>query len=247
MNRTAGPSQRLGPWQIALAFGLAASLIPGACRSKSSPKSSSTRERTLGGGNAQRRLGDGMKGLMDSIDNPGAGFHISYKAQENINSKYAQDANAKPEVGPVEIEADLTSDEVNVTETRGTKKTETKANKTDEIGWPMAKLAVMGALLDPNFALAFGGMAARPASSETVGGTATDKVEFDTSKIATAKAGLEIAGGLLGGKAKFSSVKGTAWLDQATGRLVKFNIETELTDKAGNSWKEHHEAVVTPK
>ncbi len=230
----------------ALGAGLLAVTLLAGCRSRPSPISSARSERALGG-NLQQRLGHGMKLLLDSIENPGGSFHLSFKGQENINPKYIQNANAKPEIGPVELEADVTPDEVSLTETRGEKKTSTKAKKGDKLGWSMANLAILGALLEPNLALAFGGMAVRSASSDIVGGIAADRIEFDTSKVPSAKAGLELAGGILGGKAKFGSVKGTAWLEEKTGRLVKFNVDADISDKAGNNWQEHHEATVTPK
>lgn len=239
-------SSRLLPKTRAFCATLIAVTLLGACRSAPPTTSLARRERAMGG-NLQQKLGQGMKLLMDSMDKPGAGFHLSYKAKENINPRYGTAANAKPEIGRVELEADVTPDEVNINETRGTKKTETKVKKSDQLNWSMAKLEVLGTLFEPNLALAFGGMAARSAGSDTVNGIATDKIEFDTSKTASAQAGLALAGGLLGGKAKFDSVKGTAWLDKTTGRVVKFDVDSAVSDKAGNSWQQHHEATFAPK
>ena len=42
-------------------------------------------------------------------------------------------------------------------------------------------------------------------------------------------------------------VQGTAWVDKASGRLAKFNIDAELKDKSGTPRKEHYEALVTPR
>lgn len=239
-------SSRLLPKTEAFCAALIAVTLLGACRSGLPTTSLPRRERATGA-NIQQKLGQGMKLLMDLMENPGAGFHLSYKAKENINPRYGTAASAKPEIGPVELEADVTPDEVNINETRGTKKTETKAKKSDQLNWSMAKLEVLGTLLEPNVAMAFGGMAARSAGSDTVSGIATDKIEFDTSKTASAQAGLALASGLLGGKAKFDSVKGTAWLDKTTGRLVKFDVDSAVSDKAGNSWQQHHEATFAPK
>ena len=234
--------------KAALLIGLAAMLMFTGCSRTPSPLSSARTERAMGGGDASKKMSEGMKLLMDWVQNPGAGFHFSSKAQKNINPEFPREQNAKPEVGPVEMEADVTTEEISISLTKGTKKRESKAKKTDQLGWPMAQLELTGALLDPSFALAFGSATARPAGSENVGGVATDKYEFDSSSApASAQAGMEMAMAMLGGKIKFSSVKGAAWVDKATGRLVKFNIDTELSDKAGNSWKEYEEAVVTPK
>lgn len=231
-----------------LLAGLTAVLLLAGCGSKPSSTTSARLERAMGGGDASRKIGDGIKVLMESISKPASAFHFSYKAQKNINPKFPQDESAKPEVGPVEIEADVSPEELSISSTRGTKKTQSKAQKTDQLGWPMAQLELTGALLDPSFALAFGGAAARSAGSESVEGVAADKYEFDTSNApAGARAGMEMAMAMMGGKVKFTSVKGAAWVDKATGRMVKFNVETDLADKAGNSWKEHDEAVITPK
>ncbi len=246
MNRMHHPGDGyLRGWPTLLTM-FAAMLLLAGCKGKSSGPSA-LQERAMGGG-ATQKVSGATNLLMESINDPKAALHISYKAQKNINPKFPMEPEAKPEVGPVEMEADVTPDGINVSETTGTKKTEKKANKADEIGWPMAKLEVMGPLLDANFALAFGGVVARPAGSDTVGGIATDKYEMDTSTAPpAAKAGFEMAAAMLGGKVKINAVKGTAWVDKANGRLVRFNLDTELSDKAGNSWKEHHEGMAVPK
>ncbi len=217
------------------------------CGSKPSSTSSALKERAMGGG-ATEKVGSATGRLMDSLDNPSAAFHFSYKAQKNINPKFPMESEAKPEVGPVEMEADVTADGINVSGSVGSKKTETKAKRAEEVGWPMAKLHVMGPLFDANIALAFGSVVARPAGSDSVGGVAADKYEMDSSTASpAARAGFEMAASMLGGKVKFNAVKGSAWVDKANGRLLKFDLDTELSDKEGHSWKEHHEGVVTPK
>ncbi len=229
-------------------FCVVATLLLVGCGNKPSPSSSARTERAMGGGDVAHKMSQGTKLLMDSVQNPPAPFHFSYKAEKNINPKFPQDEKAKPELGPVEVEADVSADELSFKSTRGKKSTESKAKKSDQLGWPMAQLELTGSLLDPAIALAFAGAVARPAGSDTVGGVGTDKYEFDTATATGgAKAGMEMAMGMLGGKVKFRAVKGAAWVDKATGRMVKFNIDSELSDKAGNSWKEHDELLVTPK
>lgn len=61
------------------------------------------------------------------------------------------------------------------------------------------------------------------------------------------KAGLEMASDTLRGKVKIESVEGSVWSDRATGRMVKLNLDAGLRDKDGNTWKEDHELVVTPR
>jgi hypothetical protein len=49
------------------------------------------------------------------------------------------------------------------------------------------------------------------------------------------------------GRVRFDSLKGSAWIDHSSGHLVKFNFDTQFSDHEGNSWKEHHEALITAK
>lgn len=246
MNRMRSVRGGFLPGWIALLLSLAAMVLLAGCKGKSGSPSA-LQERAMGGG-ATQKVSGATNLLMESIDDPKAALHISYKAQKNINPKFPMEAEAKPEMGPVEVEADVTPDGINVSETVGSKKTSAKAARTDEMGWPMAKLEVMGPLLDVNIALAFGGVVARPGGSDSVGGIAADRFDMDTANApAAAKAGFEMAAAMLGGKVKINSVKGSAWVDKANGRLVKFNVDTELSDKQGNSWTEHHEGLVTPK
>ncbi len=248
MNPKNHSAHKLHSGTAAWAAGLIVTLFLAGCATKPSGTISASRERAMGRGDASRKLGDGIKLLMDSVSKPTGAFHFSYKGQKNINPKFPQTPNAKPEVGPFEIEADVSADELAISETKGKEKKTTKAMKTDQLGYPMAQLELTGALLDPSFTLAFGGIVARSAGSETVEGVAADKYEFDsTTAPATAKASMETAMAMLGGKVKFKSVKGTAWTDKATGRLVKLNVDSELTDQAGDNWKEHDEFVVSPK
>jgi len=226
---------------------LAATLLLAGCGTK--PSTSSARlERSVSETDASRKLGNSMKLLTDSMKDPASPLHFSYKAQRNLNPRYPMDPNAKPEVGPVSLQADVAADSLHISETRGQKKEENKAKKPDQLAWSMGQLSLIGALADAGFALAFGTPVARPAGSDTVGGVATDKYVFDTSaSLGSARAGLEIAQSMLGGKVKYGAVKGSAWLDKTTNRLLKFNIDTDMSDQAGNSWKEHYEGEATRK
>jgi hypothetical protein len=194
-----------------------------------------------------QKVGNGVKLLMDSIDKPQTSIHFSYQAQENLNLKFPSQAGSQPVVGTAQVEADITPGDIDVIETRGGKKTETKAAKSDPM-FGLAKLPVLGAMLEVTFPLAFSGPSAQSAGSDTVGGVAADKFNVDTTTAnATTQAGMEVAAAMLGGKIKIKSVKGAVWLDKSTGRLVKFNLDSELSTQDGQSWQEHHEVVVTPK
>jgi hypothetical protein len=194
-----------------------------------------------------KKVGDGVKLLMDSIDKPQTSIHFSYQARENLNPKFPSQTGSQPAMGTAAVEADITPDAVDVIETRGGKRTETKANKSDP-AFGLAKLPVLGAMLEVTFPLAIGGAAAQSAGSDTVGSVATDKFDIDTTTASAAtQAGISTLAAMLGGKVKIKSVKGAVWLEKSSGRIVKFNLDSDLGTQDGQSWQEHHEVVVTPK
>jgi len=193
----------------------------------------------------KHRLGNCTKLLMDSLQKPTASYHFSYKAQENINPKFPMDKTAKPDVGPVEVEADISPDQINLTSLRGKQKTQQKAAKTDELAWGMANLESIGPITSAAIMLAFGQLVAQPAGSDTAGGVSADKYEFDTSTATGAtKTGMDIARNMI---TNLQVSKGTVWLEKSTGKLVKFDIDASFADQRSNAWKEHYEGEVTLK
>ena len=241
-------TKKLSPGRItstlAFAFGLAALALLANCSNRGSTASSVRMERSTAN-EASQKLQNCTKLLMDSMEKPTTPFHFSYKAQENINTKYPMDKAAKPELGPVAVEADVSPDEIDVTSTRGKQTSSHKAKKGDEGAWAFAQMDLLGPMTGTGILLAFGQAVARPAGSDTVGGVATDKYDFDTSTATgSTKAGLDMAKAMI---TNIDNTKGTVWVDKATGRLTKFNMEAEFKDKAGNTWNEHYEGEVTPK
>jgi hypothetical protein len=193
----------------------------------------------------KQRLGHCTSLLMDSLQKPTASYHFSYKAQENINPKFPMDKTAKPEVGPVEVEADISPDQISLTSLRGKQKTEQKAAKADQLAWSMTNLELIGPVTSTAMMLAFGQMVAQPAGSGTAGGVDADKFEFDTSTATgTTKTGMDIARAMI---TNLESTKGTVWLEKSTGKLVKFDIDASFANQQSNSWKEHYEGEVTLK
>lgn len=218
-----------------------------ACSTKPGPTASPLLGGDAGGG-ASEKIGNGSKLLMDSIENPASPLHLSYAGQANINPNFPHQSGSKPTIGAVAMEADISADEVVISKNQGGKKTSTNVKKDDELNWAMAKLEVMGPLVGPNLDLAFGGIAAVPAGSDNVGGVAADKYDIDTGRApATTQAALQVAASMLGAKIKFDGMKGAVWVDRASGRLVKFNFDTQFSDHEGNTWKEHHQALITSK
>ncbi len=219
------------------------------CGTKPSVTSSARMERSQGSSDAAKMMGDGTKALMDSIQKPTSPFHFSYKGQKNINSRVLQDdPQAKPEIGLIELDAEVTPDELDIKSTRGKKTSETKAKKSDELGWGLAQMELTGTLAHPMMLMAFAGAVGRSAGTESVGSVAADKYDFDSSTATGAqKAGFAMVAAMMGGKVKTNSIKGSVWVDKATGRTVKFNMDSEMSASSGNSWNEHDELLVTPK
>jgi hypothetical protein len=192
-----------------------------------------------------RRLSSGASKLIEAMSKPTKSFHLSFQGQENINDKYPRDKTQAPEVGPVNVQADISPDELDLTETRGQTKKVAKAKKGDEMNWAMAQLSLLGVMTDPNFTIAIGSTVASPPSNDMVGTTLADKYTFDTSTATgPQKMALDAARAML---TNIKECKGTAWIAKDSGELVKFNLDAEYQDRNAHSWKEHYEGEVTPK
>jgi hypothetical protein len=192
-----------------------------------------------------RRLSNSASKLIDAMNKPATSFHFSYKGEENVNDKYPRDKTQVPRVGPVALQADISPEEISLTETRGQITKASKAKKSDEMGWAMANLTTLGVMTSPNFVIALGSTVASPPSIDLVGSTPADKFTFDTTLATpTQKMGLEAARTVL---PTLRNCKGTAWVAKDSGLLIKFNIDADLLDKNNHAWKEHYEGEVTPK
>jgi len=180
--------------------------------------------------------------LLTALTEPTAPLHFSYKAQTQINNKFPMDAGAKPEVGPETMEADANPDEITIDSTRGAKKEHGSAKKTDQLGWSMIKLNLLGPVGNVSMDLAFAGAVAHKTGSETVGGAEANVYAFDT-RTATAeqKAGIAMAQSMLRGRVKVAAIYGTIAVDKTSGRMAKFNFDLEMSETSGRTWKEHHE------
>lgn len=188
-----------------------------------------------------RRLSDGANKLIDAMKKPTSSFRFTFSGQENL----VDDRTQIPQVGPVVLQADITPDEISVSETRGTAKKISKAKKTDEMNWSMANLATLGVMTNPNFVIAVGSAVTSRPETDLVGATPADKFTFDTSAAnPTQKMGLDAARAVL---SIIKDCKGTAWIAMDSGLLIKFNIDADYLDKYQHEWKEHYEGVVTPK
>jgi hypothetical protein len=192
-----------------------------------------------------KRLSNGANKLIDAMNKPTSSFHFSYKGEENINDKYPRDKTQAPQVGPVALQADISPEEISLTETRGQTTKASTAKKGDEVGWDVANLATLRVMTSPNLVIALGSTVASPPSADLVGNTPADKFTFDTTTATPAqKMGLEAARAVL---TTIKDCQGTAWIAKDSGLLIKFNVDADFLDKNNHAWKEHYEGEVTPK
>jgi len=188
-----------------------------------------------------KRLSDGANKLIAAMNRPSRSFHFYFKGRENLN----EDRTKPPHVGPVALSANVSPQEITLTETRGSSTKTSKAKRSDETNWDMANMTTLGVMTNPNLVIAMGSTVASPPSTDMVEGTLADKFSFDTTAVTPAqKMRLEAA------RLVLSTIKdctGTAWIAIDSGLLIKFNIDADYADKDDHTWKEHYEGVVLPK
>jgi hypothetical protein len=189
-----------------------------------------------------KRLNNGASKLLDAMKKPSRSFGFAFDAAVNITS----DPLKPPEVGKESLEADISPQAIDLKETHGKVTEESKAAVEDDVHWSMAHLAVVRMMSNPMLAIAVGASVAAAPSEDLVGEVAADKFSFDTQADLTPaqKVGLGRAKAVV---SAIQNCKGTAWIAKDSGELVKFDIDAELQDNAGQSWTEHYEGLVTPK
>ncbi|HXW14423.1 MAG TPA: hypothetical protein VEN79_07920, partial [Terriglobia bacterium] len=150
-----------------------------------------------------------------------------------------------PQVGPVALQADISPEEISLKETRGSTIRTSKAKYGDELSWEIANLTTLGVMTNPTLVIAVGASVTPPPSTDLVGATPADRFTFDTTAATPSqKMGLERARMVV---TTIKDCKGTAWIAEDSGLLIKFNIDADYHDKNNHAWKEHYEGVVTPK
>lgn len=227
----------------ALLAGLTLAATLTACNNNRAPVATSTPEPqapVLNLTDAQR-LSDGASKLIDAMKKPTESFHFSYKGQANLS----EDKTKLPQVGPVALQADISPEEISLTETRGSTTKTSKAKFGEQVNWDMANLATLGVMTSPTLVIAVGASVTPPPSTDLVGTTPADKFTFDTTAATPSqRMGLQRARMVV---TTIKDCKGTAWIAEDSGRLIKFNIDADYLDKNNHSWREHYEGVVTPK
>ena len=188
-----------------------------------------------------QRLSDGASRLMQAIKKPAASFHFSFKGHENLSA----DKTKPPQVGAVDLQADVAPEGIQLIGKRGSNTQTVKAKWGDQTKWDIASLTALGAMTSPTLVIAVGASVAPPPTTDLVRGTLADKFVFDTTTATSAqKKGLERARLVV---STIQDCKGTAWIATDSGLLIKFNIDAAYLDKNGHAWQEHYEGEVTPK
>ena len=244
MTRIDERTERLHPGWITGIACVALALLLAGCKSSPKPAETTSVVPHAKVNTASKELSNSGKVLMDALNHPKTAFHYSYKGQENISDHYASDKSAKPQVGDVTMEADVSADELDVTATRGTKKEAHKAKKEDQLNWSLAQLALLSSVTGPVMDISVVSSMASAAGPDLVNGMAANKFNIDTTTlVGHQKAAFDVAKTIL----TLKDVKGTAWVAKDSGELVKFNLDVSRADDRGNTWQEHREGEVTPK
>jgi hypothetical protein len=240
-----GLNRNINMWAVLAGLTLVITFLGCSKSSTPSPHTSPLAPASRPNATDARRLSDGANKLMDAMNKPTTSFHLSFQGQENINDKFLRDQTQQPQIGPVALQAEISPEEIDVTETRGTTSKTTKAKKGDDMNWAMANLATLGAMTSPNLVIAVASAVAAPPTTDLVGTASADKFTFDTTTATPAqKVGLDAARMVL---TTIKDCKGTAWIAKDSGLLIKFNIDADYLDKNNRAWKEHYEGEVTPK
>jgi hypothetical protein len=229
---------------LALLVGLMLVAVLAGCNNNPAPVVSSERippSSELNLTDAQR-LSDGASKLIAAMKKPTGSFHFAYKGEENLS----EDKTMLPLVGPVTLQADISPEEINVLERRGSTTKTVKALYGDEVNWGMANLTTLRVMTSPSLVIAVGASVTSPPSTDLVGTIVADKFTFDTAAASTPsqKIGLERARMVV---TTIRDCKGTVWIAEDSGQLIKFNIDADYLDRNNQAWKEHYEGVVTPK
>jgi hypothetical protein len=189
-----------------------------------------------------QRLSNGASKLIAAMKKPTTSFHFSYQAQENLTDDKCQ----PPKVGPITLQADFSPEEIVLLERRGTITKTIKARYGDEVKEGMANLTTLRAMTSPTLVIAVGAGVTSPPTTDLVGMVAADRFTFDTAAASTPyqKTGVERARIVV---STIKGCKGTAWIAEASGQLIKFNIDADYLDKNNHAWQEHYEGLVTRK
>ena len=229
---------------VALLAGLTLVGIFAGCNNNPAPVASAERIPSVSEVNPTdaQRLSNGASKLIAAMKKPTTSFHFSYQAQENLTD----DKRQPPKVGPITLQADFSPEEIVLLERRGTITKTIKARYGDEVKEGMANLTTLRVMTSPTLVIAVGTGVTSSPTTDLVGMIAADKFTFDTAAASTPyqKAGVERARIVV---STIKGCKGTAWIAEDSGQLIKFNIDVDYLDKNNHAWQEHYEGLVTRK
>ena len=229
---------------VALLAGLTLVGIFAGCNNNPAPVASAERIPSVSEVNPTdaQRLSNGASKLIAAMKKPTTSFHFSYQAQENLTD----DKRQPPKVGPITLQGDFSPEKIVLLERRGSITKTIEARYGDEVKGGMANLTTLRVMTSPTLVIAVGAGVTSPPTTDLVGMIAADKFTFDTAAASTPyqKAGVERARIVV---STIKGCKGTAWIAEDSGQLIKFNIDADYLDKNNHAWQEHYEGLVTRK
>jgi hypothetical protein len=172
--------------------------------------------------------GINLECVVDHIRTAPAPYHYSFKKDTTS-------------MGPVSIEADVSSDAISGTTVDKTGSRPILGTRGDSSSWNMAVMVVGGPLPASTFALVNNSSARSFARADGVNGYDSLKYVFDTANDTDADASLIRS---VMGPGGF--IKGNVWVTR-DGCPVKFALDGEMHLKDGSVDKEHYELEITKK
>lgn len=144
-------------------------------------------------------------------------------------------------MGPVSIEADVSSDAISGTTVDNSGGRPIQGTRSDNSSWNLAVMVTGGPLPASTFALVNNSSARSFAGPDAANGFDTVKYVFDTANDTAADAGL--INNVMG---PGGSIKGNVWVTR-DGCPVKFVMDGEMHLKDGSVDKQHYELEITKK
>lgn len=211
-------------------------------------------------GNRLPDIADGMSKLGDSIQKPTSSFHISLKKTTSDGSSSSLEADVSPDSIKGQETDTTPKSHVGGMDVGGTQVYPRDATGPGTPQW----VNTVGEIELPYFNTTMNGIrdaaaAAKYVGEEKVGGYDARRYDFDLANApAGTKTGTLLAGkwlggvmkGAMGGKGatlKDYNVKGSAWLTNDDGRMVKFQYDYISIFDDGTQNVTHYEGIVTKK
>ena len=183
-------------------------------------------------------LTNSMDKLADSIKKPEDSFHLSFKKTSSTGQ-------------PLQFEADISPSGVTGQQSYGTQAESWNGAPVGSQPWRFAVMEILTNLPDRDIGLGQPGM--KYAADESTGAFDTRRYDFDLASVPVSEKsstllGSNIASSSSGGRRlKDYNVKGSAWIEKSSQRLVRFQFDYEMVYSDGDHLTTHYEAAATKK